>query len=391
MASERALTKEKPWCLVGIDVGADELVVAIGERDEAIEMARFRHTPEGRLALREKLAALAEHFQVEVRVERTDVWGDLVAAAIEGVAQVRWVEPKAVGALRALTGTADKTDAKDAVLLRQVPIGRRRDPGSEPDGWAIEVGRTYDRMAWDLRRRVGIWALGLKVAYGVPPDALRTRRRRTLWLVTVAESADGRLRTGAAQTWIASHLSPRRAAEAEALLGEIVPYARGTGSPGCEARLSNRLAIEARQLLALEREVRGLEARLVDRSHTSPAALLVAGLPGLSQVRACRLTDEIGGIGRFETPAALAAYAGVAPRWRRKQSGRRDRRCRERGGNQYLRRLLLDAVQSVLRHDLRLRAFAQRLAARKKPTGLIKVACARRLVHAIWKALKTPK
>lgn len=74
-------------------------------------------------------------------------------------------------------------------------------------------------------------------------------------------------------------------------------------------------------------------------------------MPGIGPVYTAGILAEIGQTERFPNEASLAKYSGLV--WRRRQSGNSETQAtpRVRAGDQYLRYYLVEAADSVRRHD----------------------------------------
>ena len=127
-------------------------------------------------------------------------------------------------------------------------------------------------------------------------------------------------------------------------------------------------ALEAEEA-ALTRQLRALVA--ADARLTQEVALLCS-IPGVAERTAWRLLAELGDRLATCTPRQLAAYAGLTPRpWQSGTSVKGAPRLSKRG-NSRLRRALFYPALTALRHNPRLRTFAQRLrAAGKAPMAVV--------------------
>lgn len=93
---------------------------------------------------------------------------------------------------------------------------------------------------------------------------------------------------------------------------------------------------------AIEKTLKGL----------SPAAFTVLqSIPGIGPVFASGILAEIGDIHAFHSADALAKYAGIY--WNRNQSGdyEADDKRMSKAGNKYLRYYLIEATDSIRKHD----------------------------------------
>ncbi len=139
----------------------------------------------------------------------------------------------------------------------------------------------------------------------------------------------------------------------------------------------------------LDAEVAQLDRALAPLVLGSPDMRRLLTLPGVSATTAATLIGVIGDIGRFPTPGRLVAYLGLDPRVR--QSGNEPAhhgRISKQGASE-ARHVLVEAAWVATRTAGPLRAFAQRLAARRGWNIAI-VAVARKLTVIAWHML-TPR
>lgn len=119
----------------------------------------------------------------------------------------------------------------------------------------------------------------------------------------------------------------------------------------------------------------------------------LTSVKGIGPVFAAGILAEIGGIDRFKDHNDLAKYAGLV--WNQTQSGEfeAEETSRMRTGNKYLRYYLVQAADSVRKHDSEYRAFYQKkfdeVPKHKHKRAL--VLTARKLVRLVFMLLKTNK
>ena len=117
----------------------------------------------------------------------------------------------------------------------------------------------------------------------------------------------------------------------------------------------------------------------------------VSSVKGISHVYTAGLIAEIGDISRFKDHHALAKYAGLV--WNQNQSGEyeSEETKRMRTGNKYLRYYLIQAADSVRKHDSEYRDFYQKkyqeVPKHRHKRAL--VLTARKLVRLVYSLLKT--
>jgi len=123
--------------------------------------------------------------------------------------------------------------------------------------------------------------------------------------------------------------------------------------------LNATIAASLNCIKALEREVKSLDKAIEKavkalETHEFQCAL---SIKGIGPVFAAGIVAEIGDITKFNNQAALAKYAGLT--WRKNQSGNFTA-CETfmtKTGNKYLRYYLLEATNSILKHNAEYYAF----------------------------------
>ena len=138
-----------------------------------------------------------------------------------------------------------------------------------------------------------------------------------------------------------------------------------------------------RQIEFLDAEIAAVERLIAREVLGSPDARRLMTVPGVNVICAATFLAAIGDIRRFRSARALVAYLGLDPRVR--QSGSepaRGGRISKRGSGS-VRWALVEAATSVVRQPGPLRAFYQRLRARRGH-GKAVVASARKLASLFW-------
>jgi hypothetical protein len=136
----------------------------------------------------------------------------------------------------------------------------------------------------------------------------------------------------------------------------------------------------------LDGELALVDKSLAEHALASPQMQRLMTLPGVSFVTAAALIAAIGDITRFPTARHLVAYLGLNPRVR--QSGSepaRHGRISKQGPGE-ARHLLVEAAWHAARTTGPLRAFAERIKA-KRGANVATVAVARKLVVIAWHML----
>lgn len=134
----------------------------------------------------------------------------------------------------------------------------------------------------------------------------------------------------------------------------------------------------------LTSRINKIDAVLRRQVKDQPDTQRLRTIPGIGVITAATVLAEIGDIHRFPNAHKLARYAGIVPSMH--QSGQILYRGRiTKQGNKYLRTAFVESAQTAIRNDPYLRAFFERLKA-KKGYGVAIVAVAHKLlksVHAV--------
>jgi transposase len=142
-----------------------------------------------------------------------------------------------------------------------------------------------------------------------------------------------------------------------------------------------------RQIDFLDAEIAMIDAKLAALALESPDARRLMTIPGVDVAAACTLIATIGDIRRFDSPRKLAAYLGLDPRVR--QSGEKPARygAISKRGNPHARHVLVEAGWQAMRTPGPLRAFGERIRARKG-SQVAAVAVARKIATIAWRMLR---
>ncbi|HAW09551.1 MAG TPA: IS110 family transposase [Actinobacteria bacterium] len=137
---------------------------------------------------------------------------------------------------------------------------------------------------------------------------------------------------------------------------------------------------------ALELEVQAVEQRLASLALEDDRVRRLMTIPGVGVTTAVALIAVIGDVTRFPRPQQLVGYLGLDPKVR--QSGGRPAYTGHisRQGQAHARGLLVEAAWAATRSPGPLRAFYERLRARKARTVAL-VAVARKLTVLAWHLL----
>jgi transposase len=137
----------------------------------------------------------------------------------------------------------------------------------------------------------------------------------------------------------------------------------------------------------LEGQVADLDEAVGKVAFANAQARLLTTQPGVGPITALAFVVTIGDVARFKRGKQVASYLGLIPSER--SSGQKRRLgAISKQGNVFLRTMLVEAAQSAVRHD---EEFKKEYAHRchSKPTGVAKVAAARKLAVRLYWMLRT--
>jgi transposase len=150
----------------------------------------------------------------------------------------------------------------------------------------------------------------------------------------------------------------------------------------------NTVAGCLRQISFLDEELALVDRALAEAAVDSGQMRRLMTVPGVNLHTAATFMACVGEIGRFGSPRALVSYLGLDPKVR--QSGEQPARYGHisKEGASEARHMLCEAAWIVVRYPSPLRAFGERIRARRG-AGIATVAVARKLVVLFWHLLTT--
>jgi len=155
--------------------------------------------------------------------------------------------------------------------------------------------------------------------------------------------------------------------------------------PAVRARMEELIATFDAQITAIEREITQVLPQ--DAGWAASAALLMS-IAGVGLLTAAWLLVTTLNVTIGATPAAVTAYAGLAPVPKESGTSVRGRGAIGHGGNKRLRTALYRATLSATRDNPLIKAFYDRLRAAGKPTKVARCAAARKLLHLAWAVVR---
>ena len=311
---------EELFLCCGIDVSADQLVVALaGEAGKWLQR-NFSNRPSGHQALILWLQKMGT--QVRVCLEATGLYSLDIALALHAAAgiEVAVLNPKKVNGFAA-TLCRSKTDPADAQVL-------------------AEYARRMPFQRWPPPRAAAL--------------ELRTITRHIAALTQQHTQQSNRLHAVSASR---------------------------TGSRCVQQDLQRSLRDLQRRTEKMRRAARAL---ITQDAELGPRFVLLLGMPGIGEVSALNLLGELALLSPTLTVRQWVAHSGLDPVHHDSGTSVHQRARISRAGNRYLRRALYMPALVAVRHDPHLRAFYQALVARHKAKLQALMAVARKMLHAIF-------
>jgi len=321
---------------IGLDVHLDFCEIAISEQGRVRSGGRVPSSPEGLQVLADSLAP-DDHIALEAT-------GNALAIARRLEPQVARVVVAARKELRAISEAKVKTDRHDARTLARLLAAGLLDGCWLPDEKTRSLRRHLSRRAQLVRQRTRckneVHAVLMRNLKGRPPMSDLFGKRGRAWLGELELPSDER------QT-----------------------------VDGC-----------LRQIDFLDGEVGLLEKEIAQHALASEDIQRLMTVPGVSLTTAATFIAAVGEIDRFPSPRKLVGYLGLDPKVR--QSGSetaRHGRISKQGGAQ-ARQMLTEAAFVAVSTPGPMRAFYQRIRARRGSQIAI-VAVARKLAVLFWHML----
>jgi transposase len=141
-----------------------------------------------------------------------------------------------------------------------------------------------------------------------------------------------------------------------------------------------------RQLDFLDGELARLDGEIARRVVDDEDVRRLMTIPGVNVTTAATLKAAIGDVGRFPTARHLVGYLGLHPTVRQSGSGQARHGRTSKEGSAAARHVLVEAAWSAAKTPGPLRAFAQRVTARRG-APVAAVAVARKLTVLAWHLL----
>ena len=137
----------------------------------------------------------------------------------------------------------------------------------------------------------------------------------------------------------------------------------------------------------LDAKIDALDMAVVEAAEKDARARLLMTQPGVGPITSMAFVLTIGDVSRFQRGKQVASYLGLIPR-EYSSGGHQRLGSISKQGNSFLRMLLVEAAQSVVRYDESFRnEYLHRCHG--KPKGVAKVAAARKLAIRLYWMLRS--
>lgn len=373
----------------GIDIGKDKHWLAIVDSDgEVVMRARpFSADFEGHEAL---VRSLQKHEVELVALEATGHYWKNLFVRLVGETEVSLVDPSQTHHFAAQDGRRAKTDAIDALGIARFCAVHRPAASGLPDV-AIEslreLVRLRDRLVQDKGDRLRQLHRALDLAFPEFTSVVSIDSRLAWSLLRSFPTAeafdkakqneisalvfDGRQRVG-----------KRRAVALQRAARKSV----GAHQTGVWAM---QIQMYAEDLTLFWDRIRALDNEIESRLDDHDIGRLITTIDGIGVQTAAHILAAAGDPRDYDSAKTFAAFAGITPRTN--HSGRRTPRrapiCRK--GSAELRKKLWMPTLTAMNKNPWMAAFAERLQSRGKPHKVIRVACMRKLLTAVYSVAKS--
>lgn len=284
-----------------------------------------------------------------------------------------------------------KTDARDAyVIADQARMRRDLRPIRPGDEAAIELklltGRRAD-LVEDRTRSVNRLRGTLLSMFPALERALEVTNTGPLRLLTGYQTPAAIRRAGVSR--ITKWLANRKVRNARALAEAAVEAAerQHTAIRG-EKTIAKLVHTLAEEVMTLNEQISEMDKLIEGRFRDHELAEIVVSVPGIGPILGAEFLAAVGGsLDDFDSPDALAAFAGVAPAPRDsgKVSGNLHRPVTYHRG---LQRVFYTSALVSVRCDRNSRTFYDRKRAEGKKHVQAVLALARRRVNVIWALIR---
>ena len=358
----------------GLDVHKDSVFVCIlSENGDKFESRYGVLTPD----LEGLRQLLLDHGVKEVTMESTSVYWHPVWRVLEGVGELKLVNPYFI---RQLPGR--KSDVRDAAWIAECTLKDLIRGSFVPDA-LVQRMRQYNRRIFDLNKE--------KVCKLTKLDALL--QRCNIRISNYVSSTDSKSYKDVVKLLSEGVTSPGELLEA--IHGRTV---KRVGKETLKSALAGVVTETDIDLIRQYREEIEMDDRHLKECQEKLAAICetefpkelanLQTIPGVKERSATSILAEIGAdMKMFITAAALVSWCGLKPR--NEESAGKIKSRRITHGNKYIRKTMIECAWGASRtQDCFFSRFSYiQTVVRRKNAMKVKVAIARKMLTAVWHVL----
>jgi transposase len=370
---------------VGIDIAAEEHVVAVVDGDGAVVLrpTKFTEDAEG---YRKVLELLGPPADCLVAMEATGhYWQNLFAVLAAAGFQLALLNPVRTRRFAQEDLARTKTDAIDALGIARFAQQKRPVTTQLPDAATQELRelvRLRDRMVQDLGDVVR--RLHRLIDLGFPEFTRHVKKLDSELATTILRAYPTAAAYPVVPRALAKLVYDGRHKVGGELARALVDAARvSVGQHHGDAyRLQIQYACD--DIDVLRGRVRDLDQRIEKTLQRHEVGSLLTTIDGIGPLTAARIVGEVGSFERFTSAAKLAAYVGAVPGLKHSGKNTPKRGSLSPIGHAALRRALWMPVLTAVRVNPWLRPYYERLCTAGKLRKVALIASMRKLLHAIY-------
>ena len=377
----------------GVDVGKEHHWVAVVDEVGTVVLSRKLANDQRQInELVSEVDRLGD--QVSWTVDLTTVYAALLLAVLANAGKsVRYLSGRSVWQAAAIyRGGEAKTDAKDARVIADQSRMRGEDlPVLHPDDELItelrmltahRADRVADRTRTINRLRqqlVGVCPALERVAQPAQDRGWVVLLARYQRPKTIRQSGIARLTRVLAEAGV-RNAATIAASAVSAAKSQTVRLPGEEVAAGLVAKL-------AQEVIALDEQIKQIDADIEDRFRRHPLAEVITSLPGIGFRLGAEFLSAVGDPALIASPDQLAAWAGLAPV--AKDSGKRTGRLHTpQRYSRRLRRVMYMSALTAIRCDPHSRAYYQRKRAEGKRPIPATICLARRRTNVLYALIR---
>ena len=373
----------------GIDIGKEKHWLAVvDETGEVVMKGRpFTADFEGHEAL---VRCLQKHGVVLLALEATGhYWKNLFVRLI-GETEVAVVDPGKTHHFAAQDGRRAKTDAIDALGIARFCSVHKPQAASLPDV-AIEslreLVRLRDRLVQDKGDRLRQLHRALDLVF---PEFTKVVSIDSLLAWSLLRTfSTAKAFDKAKQNEISALVFDGRQRVGKKRAVALQRAARKSVGAHQTSVWAMQIRMYAEDLTLFWERIRALDEEIESHLDDHDIGRLITTIDGLGVQSAGHILAAAGDPRDYDSAKTFAAYAGITPRTNHSglRTPRRAPICRK--GSAELRKKLWMPTLTAMNKNPWMAAFAERLQSRGKPHKVIRVACMRKLLTAVYSVAKS--